>query len=296
MASKAIKAQIQGTWLNYLWNPRCSLRIRYNQFYVFKSRHTLPHRMSDESTENHGTAEASPDGDVSGNENTMVKGGDENEDADNAESLDEDGQDAAAETVSLAERVAEYDETLAEEVASLKSEHDEQRDRIDELEGALKRSKADFENYKKRAKKREQQIRERATEDFVNRIVGVRDNLVRALEQDSDADIRPGIESTLDEFDRVLEDENVTVIDPEQGNNVDPAKHEVLMRVDAELPEGTVAEVFQQGYQMAGAVIQEAQITVSTGATATEEDGDDDDSQNVDCTEEDMENTEADSE
>ena len=254
--------------------------MRHHQFYVFKSGHTLPHRMSDESTESHQTAEPSPDSDISGDEDE-----DENEREHNmneeekhqtkdthgsSENPDENNQDATTEASTLADQVAKYDEALAVEVKSLKNEYDEQRERIDELEAALKRSKADFENYKKRAKKREQQIRERATEDFVGRIVGVRDNLVRALEQDSDADIRPGVESTLDEFDRVLEDENVTLINPERGDNVDPAQHEVLMRVDADLPEGTVAEVFQQGYQMAGTVIQEAQITVSTGADITE--------------------------
>ena len=266
--------------------------------------------MSDESTESHGTTESSPDSDVSGDEDTVVGDETENEmnhtekyqtedDHDSSESLDEDSQDASAsaEAPSLVHKVAEYDETLAEEVASLQNECDEQRERIDELEAALKRSKADFENYKKRAKKREQQIRERATEDFVERIVGVRDNLVRALEQDSDADIRPGIESTLDEFDRVLEDENVTLIDPERGDEVDPAQHEVLMRVDTELPEGTVAEVFQQGYQMAGTVIQEAQITVSTGANATEdEDADADADTDDDITEEEVNGLESNSE
>ena len=102
----------------------------------------------------------------------------------------------------LADRVEEYDAELAEDVSELESrlaeaesELDEKAARIDELEGALKRSKADFKNYKKRAKRREEEIRERATEDFVGRIVSVRDNLVRALDQDEGADIRSGIES-----------------------------------------------------------------------------------------------------
>jgi molecular chaperone GrpE len=173
----------------------------------------------------------------------------------------------------IASRVAEHDEELAEEVADLESELESARsdleardERIEELESALTRSKADFKNYKKRAKKREQEIRERATEDFVGRVVGVRDNLVRALEQDADADIRPGVESTLEEFDRVLEEENVTPIDPDAGESVDPTRHEVLMRVDDDRPEGTVVDVYRPGYEMAGSVLREAQVTVSTAA------------------------------
>ncbi|RLM57538.1 nucleotide exchange factor GrpE [Halobellus sp. Atlit-31R] len=178
-----------------------------------------------------------------------------------------------AEIPDLADRVADYDEALADEVAELESrlaaaesDLEARSERVEELESALKRSKADFKNYKKRAKKRESEIRERATEDFVGRVVSVRDNLVRALDQDEDADIRPGVESTLEEFDRILDEENVTPIDPEPGETVDPTRHEVLMRVDDERPEGTVVDVYQPGYEMAGSVLREAQVTVSTGA------------------------------
>jgi molecular chaperone GrpE len=42
------------------------------------------------------------------------------------------------------------------------------------------------------------------------------------------------------------------------------------MRVDADHPEGTVAEVYRPGYEMAGAVLREAQVTVSEGGDAGE--------------------------
>jgi molecular chaperone GrpE len=174
--------------------------------------------------------------------------------------------------VDIAARVAEYDDELAAEVRDLESrvthlesELEARDERVDELEGKLKRKQADFQNYKKRAKKKQDQIKERATEDFVERVVTVRDNLVRALDQDEDADIRPGVKSTLEEFDRILDDENVAVIDPDPGAEVDPQRHEVMMRVDSDQPAGTVADVFQAGYEMGDKVIRAAQITVSDG-------------------------------
>jgi molecular chaperone GrpE len=197
---------------------------------------------------------------------------------DQREPTDADESDATSETVgdedgeSLSARVARYDEELAAEVESLESraaaldsDLDSSTDRAEELASRLKRTRADFQNYKKRAKKKQAQIRDRATEDFVERVVKVRDNLVRALDQDEDADIRPGVESTLEEFDRILSSENVTAIDPEPGTDVDPTRHEVMMRVDSDQPEGTVADVYQPGYEMAEKVIREAQVTVSTG-------------------------------
>ena len=240
--------------------------------------------MSDESPERTAAA-ASADADVEDDEDVENAVGNGVADAESSVSNDDagaaDGEaaDAAAEAVpNVADRVAEYDEELAAEVSELESrvesaesELDAKDERIEELEAALKRSKADFKNYKKRAKKRQDEIRERATEDFVERVVSVRDNLVRALDQDEDADIRPGIESTLEEFDRVLEEENVDPIDPEAGTDVDPTRHEVLMRVDDERPEGTVVDVYRPGYEMAGSVLREAQVTVSTGESANDE-------------------------
>ncbi|SDM80218.1 molecular chaperone GrpE [Halogranum gelatinilyticum] len=179
---------------------------------------------------------------------------------------------AEAAEVDIAGRVAEYDDELAAEVrelenhvTKLEAELAAREERIDELEGMVKRKQADFQNYKQRAKKKQAQIKERATEDFVERVVTVRDNLVRALDQDEGADIRPGVKSTLDEFDRILESENVEIIDPDLGAEVDPQRHEVMMRVDSDQPEGTVASVFQPGYEMADKVIRAAQITVSDG-------------------------------
>ncbi|MFC7070257.1 nucleotide exchange factor GrpE [Halobaculum lipolyticum] len=171
--------------------------------------------------------------------------------------------DAEATEAALADAVAEYDDGLAAEVAALEREAAEASERAAELEASLRRTKADFQNYKKRAKKRQEQEKARATEDLVGRLTEVRDNLVRALDQDADADIRPGVESTLETFDRVLGEENVSVISPAPGEDVDPERHEVMMRVDSEQPEGTVADVFKEGYEMADKVIEAAQVTVS---------------------------------
>ncbi|MDS0298910.1 nucleotide exchange factor GrpE [Halogeometricum sp. S1BR25-6] len=172
----------------------------------------------------------------------------------------------------LVARAAEYDEELAEDVAALRGRADELEAELaaaeeenEELSNRLKRTQADFQNYKKRAKKRQDQIRETATEDFVERVVTVRDNLLRALDQEEGADIRPGIESTLEEFDRILSSEGVSTIDPDPGEEVDPTRHEVMMRVDSGQPEGTVADVYQAGYEMGEKVIRAAQVTVSTG-------------------------------
>jgi molecular chaperone GrpE len=174
----------------------------------------------------------------------------------------------------LVDRVAESDpESVARELAALRTRVDGLEDQleareaeVDELTEKLKRKQAEFQNYKKRMEKRREEEKQRATEDLVTRLLDVRDNLQRALEQDEDADIRGGVESTLRSFDEVLEGENVEVVEPEPGDAVDPHRHEVLVRVDSDQPEGAIADVHRPGYEMAGKVIREAQVTVSDGS------------------------------
>ncbi|WP_255167925.1 nucleotide exchange factor GrpE [Natrononativus amylolyticus] len=175
-----------------------------------------------------------------------------------------------AELEDLRERVdaqAETIEELQEELEARERTLSERDEQIEELTSTVKRTQADFQNYKKRAKKRQNQLEERATEDLVSRLVGVRDNLKRALEEESDdvESLREGVEMTMREFDRVLEEENVAEIEPEPGAAVDPQRHEVMVQVDSAHPEGTVADVFTPGYEMGGKVIQNAQVTVSNG-------------------------------
>ncbi|GAD51797.1 heat shock protein GrpE [Halarchaeum acidiphilum MH1-52-1] len=194
------------------------------------------------------------------------------------------GADEAAEPdavgESLAERVAEYDEDLAEEVADVVSDRNELAEDVEDLEAEvedleerLQRVQADFQNYKKRAKRKQEETEERATEDLVTRLLDVRDNLTRALaEESNDADsLREGVEMTKRELDRVFEDEGVEEIAPEPGTETDPHRHEVMLEVSSDEPEGTVAEVYRPGYEMGGKVLRAAQVTVSDGSGADDE-------------------------
>jgi molecular chaperone GrpE len=175
----------------------------------------------------------------------------------------------------LAERAADHDEELADDLAALADDVAalrEEADRADELAATVKRKQAEFENYKKRQEREREKLRERATEAFVERVVAVRDDLVRALDQDEDADLREGLAGTLDTFDEVLAEEGVEPIEPAPGDVVDPVRHEVLMREASDHPEGTVVRCYRPGYEMAGTVVQTAQVTTSEGEGGSEDD------------------------
>jgi molecular chaperone GrpE len=191
-------------------------------------------------------------------------------DGETGESGDED---ALAE---LADRVAESDpEEIAREIDGLRSRVEqleatvaEKDEEIDDLESRLKRKQADFQNYKKRQQERMEEEKQRATEDFVRRLLDVRDNLKRAVDQEEGVDIREGVETTLRQFDEQFERENVTPIEPESGEPVDHQRHEALATVASDQPEDTVAQLHRPGYEMAGKVIRPAQVAVSDGSEA----------------------------
>ncbi|SEW03393.1 nucleotide exchange factor GrpE [Halobacterium jilantaiense] len=210
------------------------------------------------------------------------------EDAEHAaEAADADGtaagdeEQAADAEDTLAERVrAAAGDDLGDEVADLEARVEELERDLDEAETEvtdlterLQAKQAEFKNYKQRAKRKQEDIRERATEDLVERLLDVRDNLGRALDQDGDGEsIREGVELTRKEFDRVLDSEGVSEIRPEAGDEVDATRHEVMMRVDSDHPEGTVEDVYRPGYEMAGKVLQTAQVTVSDGTSESDDD------------------------
>jgi molecular chaperone GrpE len=198
-------------------------------------------------------------------------------DAAAAEDAAPDAAEADAEadaTRALADRVREQveDEELADEVAALEDrveelegDLDDAEDEVADLKERLAAKQADFKNYKERAKQRQEDIRERATEDLVERLLDVRDNLGRALDEDAgDVDsLREGVKLTRKEFDRVLDAEGVEEIAPDAGEDVDAQRHEVMMRVESDEPAGTVVDVYRSGYEMSGKVLRPAQVTVS---------------------------------
>ena len=174
----------------------------------------------------------------------------------------------------LIAEVAAYDEALAEAVSerlsrieALEAELDATEEELETATERLERTRADFKNYKERAKRQREEMKERATEDLVERLLDVRDNLTRALEEESGdvESLREGVKLTRKQFDRVLDAENVERIEPDPGEAVDANRHEVMMRVESDQPSDTVADLYRPGYEMAEKVLRPAQVTVSEG-------------------------------
>ena len=137
----------------------------------------------------------------------------------------------------------------------------------------LLRLSAEFENYKKRASRELSDFRKFANETIIKELLGVIDNLERALasavDQKSNAgSIAEGIELTLKEVLKILEKNGVTVIAAE-GEAFDPTYHQaVLQHETPDQPPNTVVQELQKGYLLHSRLLRPSMVAVSKGGAA----------------------------
>lgn len=143
----------------------------------------------------------------------------------------------------------------------------------------LERLQADFDNYKKRQEKKQQDFIEFANEGLINNLLSVVDNLERALdstknEEDTRA-IKEGISHTLKEFCNILNQEGVK---PMQsiGHRFDPHKHEAVMKIETDkYLDDTVTEEFRKGYYIKSKVLRPAMVKVAVSTKEKEKEKED---------------------
>lgn len=130
------------------------------------------------------------------------------------------------------------------------------------------RVQAEFENFRKRMVREQQDAILRAGQRVVENLLPAIDNLERAIDHataSSDNELLTGVQMVHGQLCDVLAKEGVTPVDP-FGSQFDALKHQAVgNQEDAEVPEGTVVEVYQKGYEMHGRVIRSAMVVVATG-------------------------------
>jgi molecular chaperone GrpE len=140
------------------------------------------------------------------------------------------------------------------------------RERDEYLELA-QRTKADFENYRKRVAKETSEALARGKADLARQLLPALDNLERALEAGKDASAHgalvEGVAMVRDELHGRLEAAGVEAFDP-TGEKFDPQLHEALSTMPAEdIESGTVLETVEKGYRLNGQVLRPARVVVS---------------------------------
>ncbi|HEX5527579.1 MAG TPA: nucleotide exchange factor GrpE [Solirubrobacterales bacterium] len=142
---------------------------------------------------------------------------------------------------------------------------DAHRERDEYLELA-KRTKADFENYRKRVTSDLQAAQARGKIEVAREVIDAVDNLERALEAAGETDgegLAAGVEMVLGGLRETLKRNGVEAVNPE-GERFDPNRHEALSTQPVEGTEsGTVVEVLQKGYTLGDQLVRPARVVVS---------------------------------
>jgi molecular chaperone GrpE len=146
---------------------------------------------------------------------------------------------------------------------------DTQRER-DEYLDLAKRSKADFENYRKRMASEVQAAAGRGKAEVIREVVVVLDDLERAIqaagldpEGDSEDGLSHGVLLVFRRLRETLTRNGVETVDPE-GEKFDPTLHEALSTVaSVGVESGMVVEVMQKGYRLGEQLIRPARVVVS---------------------------------
>ncbi len=155
----------------------------------------------------------------------------------------------------------------AREAADLAARLQEQRDQFVRLQ-------ADFDNFRKRALRERQEAVQYGHQALVLDLLGVVDNLDRAIGHSrsaaaggaESADLKAlfeGIDLVRRQLLGALEKHGVSPVEA-LGKPFDPQFHEAMTQMPRDdVPPGTVLEVFQQGFKLRDRVVRPARVMVS---------------------------------
>jgi molecular chaperone GrpE len=146
---------------------------------------------------------------------------------------------------------------------------DTQRER-DEYLDLAKRTKADFENFRKRMVAETAAANARGKADLIREVVPVLDDLERALEAagldpegDSPDGLAHGVLLVFRSLREALGRNGVEPVDP-SGEAFDPQEHEAISTLPGSGAEsGTVVEVVQKGYRLGDQLVRPARVVVA---------------------------------
>ncbi len=139
--------------------------------------------------------------------------------------------------------------------------------KADEYLELAQRTKADFENFRKRAAREASSAQQRGVIKLARELLPAVDNLDRALDAAGDssdgADLVAGVKLVHAEVLAALARVGVEPFHPE-GEPFDPSCHEAVAQQPVDgAQSGTVAGVYQQGYRLGETVIRPARVLVA---------------------------------
>ena len=143
------------------------------------------------------------------------------------------------------------------EIETLKQELESKND-------LLKRTAAEFDNFKKRTERERAGVAEYAKAGIIKQILPILDNIDRASAADkASEDYLKGIELIIKQFEALAGNLGIEEV-AKVGDTFDPNFHEAVMHIEDEtLGENVISQVLQKGYKLGDTVIRAAMVQVA---------------------------------
>ncbi len=149
------------------------------------------------------------------------------------------------------------DEATAQQLDRVKTERDSLFDRLARLQ-------AEFDNYRKRQWREQQDFRDYALAEALKSLLPTLDSFERALAHEGGGeDFRAGVELIYRQLLDTLAKLGVTPV-PAQGERFDPNVHEAVQMVETdEAKDNHVIEELQRGYKIRDRLLRPAMVRVA---------------------------------
>lgn len=145
-----------------------------------------------------------------------------------------------------------------------KKKENKYEQQIEELTDRLKRSMAEFDNFRKRTEKEKASMYVIGAREIVEKILPVVDNFERGLAQAAEGDaFAEGMKMIYKQLMTTLDELGVKPIEA-VGKEFDPDFHNAVMHVDdGNVGENLVVEEFQKGYTYKDFVVRHSMVKVA---------------------------------
>ena len=145
------------------------------------------------------------------------------------------------------------------------------RAEIAQLKDQMLRVAAESENARRRAEREANDARAFAIQKFAKDLLGVADNLARAMQHaPRDAEdpmvknLAIGLEMTERELLAAFDRNGLKRVDPAPGSRFDPHQHQAVMEQhSSEVAAGGVVQALQAGYDLFGRIVRPAMVIVA---------------------------------
>ena len=140
----------------------------------------------------------------------------------------------------------------------------------DEWKDRALRVAAEMENLKRRAETQQNDARAFAIQRFAKDLLGVADNLERALmaapkdAEGATAGLVTGLEMTQKALLQAFDTNGLKLVKPEAGEAFNPHLHQAMMEQPSDtVPGGAVIQTLQPGYALFGRTVRAAMVVVA---------------------------------